>query len=349
MKLVIKLLGAILLALVFIPLNSNKAYAYTLEDLGSYIENPEWFDNQTGRRDDNVGLEEVVGETEATTNVTAIYFDSTHKTFQILSRRYNPTKGIDKTNKDMKWSVVDERICTVDSKGFVTAGNMTGVTIIIMEDDTYCSSIVVVNRTGKYDNWYEDMFKDIHTPSNIYRKADFEYASYAQLACEYLGKGYKIITDAYISHGSALKTDPDIRFSIIEEAVCTITSISGLTNAKGGVYGNCVMNAALTSVICDPFTINSTTQKFGCDMIDFGGAHVNNAILLDGIIYRVDNGNFQVVAKESDWTWKNGVLRGSYIDGISKANAEISCKKSGSFTEDRDGMDRCLKNGVNKD
>jgi len=44
-----------------------------------------------------------------------------------LAREYNPKKGIDKTSKDMEWSVVDERICTVDSNGKVTAGEMTGI------------------------------------------------------------------------------------------------------------------------------------------------------------------------------------------------------------------------------
>lgn len=352
MKKVIKYLGMLLFALtLLLPLNTNKAYAYTLKDLGTHIENPEFHNNQSGRADGNIGLYKAVGDIEVATNVNSIYFDSAHKTFQILARRYNPTKGINKTNKDMKWSVVDKRICTVDSKGFVTAGNMTGATIVILEDDTYCISIPVVNRTGKYDSWYEDMFKDIRTPNYIYSKEGFKYASSAKLACEYLGKGYKIIVDAYVSNGSALNTDPDIRFNTIQEAVCTVISLTDLLNAKGRMYGDCTMVAALTFLICDPFTIYSNSQKFGCDMIGLPG-HETNAILLDGIIYSVDNGNFQEVAKESDWTWKNGVLYGSYeYIGTSTSKAEISCKKSvyNSFTRDRDDMTKYLKNGVNND
>jgi hypothetical protein len=349
MKKAIRSLGILLLALIiFLPLNSNKAYAYTLKDLGSYIENPEFHNNQSGRADGNVGLYKAVGETEVATNVKELYFDSTHKTFQILARRYNPTKEIDKTSKDMKWSVVDKRICTVDSKGFVTAGNMTGATIVILEDETYCLSIPVVNRTGKYDSWYEDMFKDIDTPGNIYRKEGFKYASSAKIACEYLGKGYKIIVDAYLTHGSKLRTDPDVRFNTIQDAVCTITDLARLENTNGGIWGDCVVIASLISIICDPFTINSKTQKFGCDMVDLPG-HVTNVILLDGIVYSVDNEQFQEVAKESDWTWKNGVLYGSYIFGNNKAEAEISCKKgtSYSFTQDRDKIEKYLKNGIN--
>lgn len=153
----IKYLGTFLLSLtVFLALKTDNAYAYTLDDLESYIENPEFHDGQKGRARGNVGLYKVVGEGLAT-NIDAIYFDSTHKEFQVLVRRYNPTKGIDKISKDMKWSVVDERICTVDNKGFVTAGSMTGATIIVLEDDIGCMGIPVVNRTGKYDSWYEDM------------------------------------------------------------------------------------------------------------------------------------------------------------------------------------------------
>lgn len=352
MKKVIKSLGILLVALtVCLPLNTNKAYAYTLKDLGSYIENPEFHYNQSGRADGNVGLYKAVGDIEVAINVNTVYFDSTQKTYQILARRYNPTKGIDKTSKDMKWSVVDERICTVDNNGFVTAGNMSGVTIVILEDETYCLSIPVINRTGKYDSWYEDMFKDIHTPHIIYRKEGFKYASSAKLACEYLGNGYKIIVDAYLTHGNALKTDPEVRFNTIQEAVNEIISVSNISNSKGGIYGDCTMIAALTSTICDPFTINSKTQKFGCDMIDLPG-HITNAILLDGIVYSVDNGNFHEVAKEYDWTWKNGVLYGTYIFiGTSKSIAEINCKKGFSykFTADQDNIAKYLKNGVNND
>lgn len=348
MKKTMKYFGLLLLAFtVFLSLNTSKAYAYTLEDLDDYVENPEFHDNQIGREDDNVGMYQIVGD-YVETNVETIFFDSTHNTFQILARRYNPTKGINKTSKDMKWSVVDERICTIDNKGFVTAGAMTGGTVVILEDDTVCISIPVVNKTGKYDSWYEDMFKDIHTPSTFYRKESFKSASSAKRACEYLGNGYKIIVDAYLTHGNALKTDPEIRFLTIKEAVNEIISIATLTNAKGGMWGDCMVTTSLTSIVVDPFIINSTTQKVGYDMIDFPG-HVNSALLLDGIIYSVDNGNFQKVANESEWTWKNGKLYGSYEFGIYKAKAEISCKKSYSDTIDRDNISKYLKNGVNND
>lgn len=63
----------------------------------------------------------------------------------------------------------------------------------------------------------------------------------------------------------------------------------------------------------------------------------------------LDNGNFKEVAKESDFTWKNGVLYGTYMDGNNIAEAEINCEKGDSFsyTEDRDHIANCLKNGVN--
>lgn len=347
---IVRFLGILLLVLiVFLPLNTIKTYAYTLNDLGAYIENPEFHDSQQGRADGNLGLYQVVGDKQVVANVKAIYFDSTNKTFQILARRYNPTIGIDKTSNDMKWSVVDERICTVDSNGFVTAGNTTGATIVIMEDDTCCMSFTVVNRTGKYDNWYEDMFKDIHTLSTVYGKKDFKNVSSAKLACEYLGNGYKILVDAYLTHGSALNTDPEVRLGIIQEAVKEVIQVSYLTSAKGDIWGDCVLTAAMTSIICDPFTINTNAQRFGCDMINLPG-HVTNAILLDGIVYNVDNGNFQEVAKETDWIWINDVLNGSYVFiGNSISEAEISCKKSAynSFTRDRDEIAKCLKQGVN--
>lgn len=349
MRKVIKLLGILLLALtVFTTLNTEKAYAYTLDDLEGYIENPEFHDGLKGRGRGNVGLYEVVGETEVATNVDAVYFDSTHKEFQILVRRYNPKKGIDKISKDMKWSVVDERICTVDSNGFLTAGNMTGATIVILEDETYCKSITVVNRTGNHDSWYEDMFKDIHITANVYRKKDFKNASSAKMACEYLGEGYKTIVDAYLTYGVGLNTNSDVRFKTIKDAVNTVTKIARLTNKEGGQWGNCVTIASMTSIICDPFVINSKTQKFGHDMIDLPG-HVTNAILLDGIVYNVDNGNFIEVAKESDWTWKDGVLHGTYkLIGNSESKAKIDCEKrdSHSFNEDRDKITDYLKNGV---
>lgn len=82
-------------------------------------------------------------------------------------------------------------------------------------------------------------------------------------------------------------------------------------------------------------------------MIDVG-THETNAILLDGIVYSVDNGNFKEVAKESDWTWKKGVLYGSYTFGGKTAEAEICCNKSTSysFTRNRDDITASLKNGV---
>ena len=345
-----KFLGMLLLVLtVFLPFNTENAYAYTLEDLGSYVENPEWFDNQSGRLGDNVGLSKAIDK-ELQTNVGSIYFDSTHKSFQIQARRYNPTKGIDKTSKDMKWSVVDERICTVDNNGFVKAGSMTGATIVILEDETVCMAITVVNRTGNYDSWYEDMFKDIHTLNSVYEKSGFKNAASAKLACEYLGNGYKVIVDSYLKHGIALKTDSSVRFNTIYDAVNTVVRVANLSSAKGGMWGDCVTIASLTSFICSPFTINSQTQKFGSDMIEVPG-HLTNAILLDGIVYNVDNGNFREVAKESDWTWKKGVLHGSFLFGSSEAKAEINCEQgdSYSFTRDRVEIEAFLKKGVNKD
>jgi hypothetical protein len=349
MKKKMRSLWALLLVLsALLPINASTAYAYTFDNLSAYIENPEFHDNQKGRLVGNVGMYKYVNEVYARTNVEAIYFDSTHKSFQILARRYGPTKGIDKTSKDMKWSVVDERICTVDSKGFVTAGDMTGATIVILEDNEYCISIPVINRTGKYDSWYEDMFKDIKILYTIYPKAGFKNESSAKLACEILGSGYKIIVDAYLDYGSALRTDPEVRFNTIYKAVNTVNNVALLSNVEGIAWGNCEVVSSLTSIICDPFVTNTSTQRFGTAMVEIGLIHINNAILLDGIIYSVENGNFEEVAKESDWTWNDGDLYGSYMFGNIKAEVEIRCYKLDSyrFTDDRDCITKYLKSGV---
>ncbi len=349
MKKKMRSLWALLLVLsALLPINASTAYAYTFDNLSAYIENPEFHDNQKGRLAGNVGMYQYVVETIAATNVEAIYFDTSHKTFQIMARRYGPTKGIDKTSKDMKWSVVDDRICTVDSKGFVTAGDMTGATIVILEDETYCMSIPVINRTGNYDSWYEDMFKDITTLNATYSKEGFKYESSAKLACECLGSGYKVIVDAYLKYGSALRTDPEVRLKTIQDAIHAVIVIAAFDNSEGGAWGDCITISSLTAIICEPFIINTNTLRFGTDMVDIGFTHENNAILLNGIIYSVDNGNFVEVGKESDWTWKDGVLYGTYKFGSHIAEAEIRCEKGdvSSFTEDRDQIAKYLKYGV---
>lgn len=54
------------------------------------------------------------------------------------------------------------------------------------------------------------------------------------------------------------------------------------------------------------------------------------------------------MARESEWTWEDGTLYGTYMDGIYKAKAEINCEKgySYSFTGDRDNIAKYLKDGV---
>jgi len=331
-----------LAAAVYSPLYSNKAHAYTLKDLETYIDNPDFHSYQAGRAGYNIGMDSIVGRTIPVTNVNAIYFDSSNKSFQILARQYNPNKGIDKTSKDMKWSVVDDRICTVDSNAKVTAGNMTGTTIIIMEDDNYCINIPVVNITGKYDSWYEDMFKNIKTYYYRYKKSDFKYESGAKKACEYLGNAYKMITDAYLTYGNALKYDSDVRYEVLREAIQTATAVPRLSTSNGSSFGDCRMISTFTSLICDIF--KSKEDKCGSTLINYP-THVCNIVLIDGVKYMVDNSNFYEIAKESDWTWKNGKLTGT-ADNIKLA---ITCEKGGNFKDDREYMAQRLKNGVYND
>lgn len=327
---------------VYSPQYSKKAYAYTLKDLETYIDNPDFHSNQSGRAGYNVGMDSIVGTTVPVTNVNAIYFDSSNKSFQILARVYNPNKGIDKTSKDMKWSVVDDRICTVDSNGKVTAGNMTGTTIIIMEDDDYCINIPVVNITGKYDSWYEDMFKNIKTYYYRYKKSDFKYSSSARKACEFLGNAYKIITDAYMTYGNSLKSDPEVRFEVLKEAIQTATTIPMLLTADGHSFGDCSEVTKFTSLICEVF--KSKTDRCGSTQIYYP-THVCNIVLIDGVIYMVDNGNFYEISKESDWTWKNGKLTGT----VDNNKLAITCEKDGSFKDDSEYMAHTFENGVYND
>lgn len=322
MKKTIKFFGILLLVLTaFLPLNTNKAYAYTLENLESYIKNPEWFDNQEGRAGDNTGT----GKIDCSypqINSEVIYFDKTHKSYQLLLRQYDKEKGIDLENDDFEWEVIDERICTVDSNGFVKAGDITGATTVIAENKNYTLVIVVINLTGDYDRWYENMFTNNRIYGRIYDKEKRGIS-------RNLGNALKGIVDAYMQYGAELYTNPEIRIDTVREAVYTI-------NDSG--YG-------VTSIFT-LFVDGNRTQKcaYVADSTKENGAGFSPILLLlDGKIYELNIwGGFYEIATEEDGYWKNGYFYYTYlrhtIYGTEEWEVKFSTIKENNYNEERDYM-----------
>ncbi|SHO53409.1 hypothetical protein [Anaerocolumna xylanovorans] len=323
MRKMLKFLGVLLLVLTeCLPLNTDKAYAYTLENLESYIVNPEWFDNQEGRAGDNTGT----GKTDCSypqINSDVIYFDKTHKSYQLLLRQYDKEKGIDFENDDFEWEVIDERICTVDSDGFVKAGDMTGATTVIAENQNYALVIVVINLTGKYDSWYENMFVNNWFYGGLYNIKEEELS-------RSLGSALKGIVDAYVQHGDELYTNPEIRIEIVREAVRII-------NGKGYHPAR----------IFDLFLDGIRTQK--CAHVI--GATVENGVvldsptllLLDGKIYELNIlGGFYEIATEKDGYWKNGYFYYTYLHhgltGTDEWKVKFSTTKEYNYNNEHDYM-----------
>jgi hypothetical protein len=323
MKKVIKSLGVLLLALtVCLSSSTNKAYAYTLEDLASYIENPEWFDNQEGRAGDNTGTDKI-NYSYLQINSDVIYFDKTHKSYQLLLRQYDNEKGIDLGNDDLKWEVIDERICTVDSNGFVKAGDLTGATTVIAENKNNTLVIAVINLTGNYDRWYENMFVNNWLYGGL-----FDTNEEGLSRC--LGYALKGIVDAYVQYGDELYTNPEIRFEIVREAVDLI-------------YGKGYHPAR----IFDLFLDGNRTQKCA-DAIDAtveNGVVLNSPtlLLLDGKIYGFNIfGAFYEVATEKDGYWENGYFYYTYLHygptGRVEWKVKFSTTKEYNYNEERDYM-----------
>lgn len=342
-----------------LSLHSDIAYAYTLKNLDQYIDNPEFFDYQEGKASINVGIDPIVGTPDAIVNVARIYFDSKHKTFQILARQYDPKKGINLTSKDMKWSVIDERICTVDKNGKVTAGEMTGVTVVIMEEKGGYLVIPVLNITGNCDKWYEEMYKDIdiNPVYTYFSETEFLTKDEARKACDYIGNTYKTITDAYLTYGDSLKTDPKIRLNVINDAADIAFELVWLVDNTGKNYWFKGISAG-DIMKCRVFEL-FISKESKC------GLHrdtENMVFMIDGVIYIITGANvFEEIGKESDCIRRDGKLYGSFQFEVPHfdfkygiwstdyviVDVEISFEKKGisSFTEESEYMMNFLKNG----
>lgn len=345
MKNVVRILCGLLLAFtVIFTTRTESAFAYTLDDLGDYIENPGWFDNQEGRADDAIGTERVATGSEPSRNTRIIYFNKTHKTYQLLVRQYDETKGIDIDNDDLTWSVVDERICTVDGNGFVKAGEMTGATTILAEGPDYILEFTVINLTGNYDEWYEEMFTNVWVASDLTEHYVKNYTSMGAMRrdTKYVGIGYKVIVDAYLQYGNRLYDDPEIRLEVIKEAVNeALKYAGGVSNLD---YANCVSNAKITSQILNVFN-NSTNQKCAEGTYAFNG-HITNTLLLDGIVYNVNDGIFKQKCVETDGEWKSDHMfycEYIYNNHYGTVKSTLSATKTGDWTHDRSYITNKLK------
>lgn len=344
-----KIFSGLLLALALVmTLQTDKAYAYTIEDMGDYIENPEWLDHQSGNYM-NILHEKGLPVPEYTPQVSSssVYLDKNVKSYQIYIRQYCEDKGIDIDETDFTWTSYDERICTV-SNGLVKAGDMTGVTTLVAENKEFVIGFTVVNQTGKYDDWYEEMFTDLYDevkfmgqPQKI---SEFDGAASARETVTYLGEAYKLAVDAYLKHGNSLYSDTDTRLKVIKETVNKVIS-AGHVRLKGGTktWGDCNHTAYYTERILTLFRDENRTQKCASGT-DGPTNHVTNYLLLDGTIWNVDNGNFSKIGVESDGKWKTSKSGAKllYFDDNEVFNLKdviVQASKSDSFKQDRNAVE----------
>ena len=323
--------GVLLVIVLGAWLKTDKAYAYTIDDLGSYIENPEWFDNQKGRSGDNIGTYKIVKEDRPTINSSTVYFYGKNETYQLLIRQYDETAKIDFDNDDFKWFVMDERICTVDENGLLTAGEMTGVTTVLAENDFGYTEVAVVNLTGDYDDWYEKMFTGIAFGdyTTYHDKTDTEAKISAWNTARGHGNAYKIIVDAYLEYGEELYSNSKVRYKIVKEAVSSA--------AYGGSYTN--IYGIFSDIDREQKCIYSNDFFF--------------LLLMDGKIYELDSwSGFREIADESDGVWKNGnfyyvhtyqhIVNPSKIEWL-KSEVKFTYKRNYCYTYDKDIIEEKIK------
>lgn len=304
-----KIFSGLMLALALIMASqTSKTYAYTIEDMSDYIENPEWFDNQDGG--ELVALEDnmPVGTSEPVVSNTSIYLGKKTTSYQIYVRQYDAKNGIDIDESGFTWTSCDERICTVDN-GLVKAGSMTGVTVLVAENKDYVIGFTVVNQTGNEEQWYEDMFTDIYDgnkwgfqgPLSI---SKFDGALNARKSINELGEAYKIVVDAYLSYGEQLNTDTSVRKSVLQDAISKAVA-AGHAVLKSGtkIWGDCQSDAFYTERITRLFVDDNRSQKCASGT-DGPVDHVTNYLLLGGIIYNINNTQWAELCPESDGEWK---------------------------------------------
>lgn len=360
MKTTTKLICGLFLTAVAILISpKTAAYAYTMDNLEASIENMDFFDNQVGRlnyfryQGNNFGSSNEKGLVRSYVrrsdpndyatcwafqidmNVDSIFFKPNFTSFQLKIRAYNEEKGWDMTTEDFKLTSQDERICTVDKSGLIKAGTMTGATVISIEYDGGCSFVFVVNQTGKYDKWYEDMFNDVdlcdkrflprHMPS-----AHFANPNSPKKIVEGWGKGWKIITDEYLRLGDLMDTDAVKRARIARDIVHEMCDLylkdSSDPKAYNGEYGDCEQISACKYQILKLFI--NTERKNGVKYVsDFDNNHQYLIMALDGEIYDDDNFGLDKRCSIDTWEWSNNILTGKVSEKATEIHT-IECYKT---------------------